>query len=79
LIGKGDQVTEGQSVNAVVWRDVIVNGHVLIAAGTPVVTKVDVLKKRQIAGVKGQMTLGAYETQSVDGQVASRLVIDIEI
>jgi hypothetical protein len=69
LIGKGDQVTEGQSVNAAVWRDVVVNGHVLIAAGAPVVTKVDMLKKRQIAGVKGQMTLGAYETQSVDGQL----------
>ena len=68
LIGKGDQVVEGQSVNAVVWRDVVVNGHVLIAAGVPVVAKVEELKKRQIAGVKGQMTIGAYETISVDGQ-----------
>jgi len=68
LIGKGDQVVEGQSVNAVVWRDVVVNGHVLIAGGTPVVAKVEELKKRQIAGVKGQMTIGAYETTSVDGQ-----------
>ena len=68
LIGKGDQVVEGQSVNAVVWRDVVVNGHVLIAAGAPVVAKVEELKKRQIAGVKGQMTIGAYETISVDGQ-----------
>lgn len=69
LIGKGDQVQEGQSVNAAVWRDVVVNGRVLIAAGTPVIAKVDVLKKRQIAGVKGQMTIGAYETKSVDGQL----------
>ena len=45
LIGKGDQVQEGQSVKAVVWRDVVVNGQVLIAAGTPVVAKVDQLKK----------------------------------
>jgi len=69
LIGKGDQVQEGQSVDAVVWRDVVVNGQVLIAAGTPVVAKVDQLKKRQIAGVKGQMTIGAYETVAVDGQL----------
>lgn len=68
LIGKGDRVTEGQFVDSVVWRDVVVDGHVLIAAGAPVVTKVDELKKRQIAGVKGQMTLGSYETVSVDGQ-----------
>jgi len=68
LIGKGDQVKEGQFVDAVVWRDVVVGGHVLIAAGTPVVAKVEELKKRQIAGVKGQMTIGAYETVGVDGQ-----------
>ncbi len=68
LIGKGDQVQEGQFVKAVVWRDVVVNGNVLIAAGAPVVAKVDTLKKRQIAGVKGEMSIGAYETVSVDGQ-----------
>jgi hypothetical protein len=69
LIGKGDQVQQGQSVRAQVWRDVIVNGNVLIAAGTPIVAKVDQYKHRQIAGVKGSMTIGAYETESVDGQV----------
>lgn len=68
LIGKGDQVQEGQFVNAAVWRDVVVNGNVLIAAGAPVIAKVDNLKKRQIAGVKGEMSIGAYETVSVDGQ-----------
>ena len=68
LIGKGDQVQEGQFVKAVVWRDVVVNGNVLIAAGAPVIAKVDNLKKRQIAGVKGEMSVGAYETVSVDGQ-----------
>ena len=69
LIGKGDQVQEGQSVKAQVWRDVAVNGHVVIAAGTPVIAKVDLYKQRQIAGVKGTMTIGAYETESLDGQV----------
>ena len=68
LIGKGDQVQEGQFVKAAVWRDVVVNGNVLIAAGAPVIAKVDNLKKRQIAGVKGEMSVGAYETVSVDGQ-----------
>jgi hypothetical protein len=68
LIGKGDQVQQGQFVRAKVWRDVVVNGHVLIAAGTPVTARVDQIKKRKIAGVKGTMTIGAYETESVDGQ-----------
>jgi len=69
LIAKGDRVQQGQLVRAQVWRDVVVNGNVLIAAGTPVIAKVDQVKRRQIAGVKGSMSIGAYETESVDGQV----------
>jgi len=68
LIAKGDQVKQGQLVRSSVWRDVVVDGRVLIFAGTPVIAKVDYVKKRQIAGVKGQMKIGAYETESVDGQ-----------
>ena len=68
LIGKRDQAQQGQSVTAQVWRDVVVNGHVLIAAGAPVIARVDEVKYRNIAGVKGKMTIGAYETESVDGQ-----------
>ena len=69
LIAKGDQVQQGQAVRAQVWRDVVIGGHVLIPAGTPVIAKVDQVKGRQIAGVKGTMTIGAYEVESVDGQV----------
>jgi hypothetical protein len=68
LIGKRGQAQEGQSVTAQIWRDVVVDGHVLIAAGAPVIAKVDSVKHRNIAGVKGTMTVGAYETESVDGQ-----------
>lgn len=68
LIAKGDRVQQGQLVRSEVWRDVVVNGHVLITAGTPVIAKVDQVKNRQIAGIKGTMTIGAYETESVDGQ-----------
>ncbi len=69
LIAKGDRVQQGQLVRSEVWRDVVIDGHVLIEAGTPVISKVDQVKRRQIAGVKGSMTIGAYETESVDGQV----------
>jgi len=68
LIGKRGKAQEGQSVGAKIWKDVVVNGHVLIAAGAPVIAKVDAVKHRNIAGVKGTMTVGAYETESVDGQ-----------
>jgi hypothetical protein len=68
LIAKGDRVQQGQNVRAQVWRDVVVGGNLLIAAGTPVIAKVDHVKRRQIAGVKGTMSIGAYETEGVDGQ-----------
>jgi len=68
LIAKGDRVTQGQMVRAQVWRDVVVDGRILIEAGTPVIAKVDHVKKRQIAGIKGEMKIGAYETESIDGQ-----------
>jgi hypothetical protein len=45
-----------------------VDGRILIEAGTPVIAKVDYVKRRQIAGIKGQMKIGAYETESIDGQ-----------
>ncbi len=68
LIAKGDRVQQGQLVRALVWRDVVVDGRILIEAGTPVIAKVDQVKHRSIAGVKGTMTVGAYETESIDGQ-----------
>lgn len=68
LVAKGGDVRQGDLVRSKVWRDVVVNGKVLIEAGTPVVAKVDSVKGRSIAGVKGKMTIGAYETESVDGQ-----------
>ena len=68
LVAKGDQVQQGQTVRAKVWKDVMVDGHVVIAAGTPVVARVDQIKKRKIAGVKGSMAISALETTSSDGQ-----------
>jgi hypothetical protein len=46
----------------------VIDGQVVIAAGTPVVARVDQVSGRNIAGIKGKMTIGAYETESVDGQ-----------
>ena len=68
LVAKGDRVVQGQLVGSKVWRDVIIDGVVVVKASTPVVSRVDYVKRRQIAGVKGQMKIGAYETQSIDGQ-----------
>ena len=68
LVAKGSKVNKGDLVRSRVWRDVIVNSIVVIAAGTPVTARIDDVSKRRMVGIKGTMTIGAYETQSVDGQ-----------
>lgn len=68
LVGKSGQVEVGQKVNAQVWKDIIVRGNVLVKAGTPVLVQVEKLKTAKIAGVKGQISLDAYETKAVDGK-----------
>ncbi len=65
--GKKKHTQEGQVVRATVWRDIDVNGRTVIKAGTPVLVRVDTLKGAKIAGIKGKMTLGAYDTTAVDG------------
>jgi hypothetical protein len=65
--GKTKQTQEGQVVRSTVWRDVEVNGHVVIKAGTPALVRVDSIKGGRIAGRKGKMTLGAYDTTAIDG------------
>jgi len=69
LVAKGDRVQAGQRVRAKVSRDVLVNGKVLIKEGTPVFVRVDSVTKKKFAGVKGKLSLRAFETESIDGQV----------
>ncbi len=69
IVAKGGRVHKGDLVRSKVWRDVVVGGSVVIAAGTPVISRVDDVSGRSIAGIKGQLTIGAYETESVDGQI----------
>lgn len=66
--GKKKHTQEGQVVRARIWRDVEVNGRVIIKAGTQALVRVDSIKGAKIAGIKGKMTLGAYDTTTVDGQ-----------
>lgn len=61
------ETSEGDLVQAIVWRDVQVRGNVVIEAGTPIVLKVSKVKKSNFAGVKGKLELRAFSTTSVDG------------
>ncbi|MEM1192759.1 MAG: hypothetical protein AAGH42_05125 [Pseudomonadota bacterium] len=67
VISKRKKFPEGKTVRAAVWRDVMINGYRVIDAGTPVLVKVDEIKSRKIAGIKGKISLGAYETTTTAG------------
>lgn len=62
----GDDV--GTIVRCRVWRDVESRGVVFIKAGTPAVCRVDKVKRRNMGGTEGSVSIGGVETHSVDGQ-----------
>ncbi len=66
LVGKKGQVKVGQMVRCTVWKDVIVNGHVVIEAGASALAKVDSLKTAKVAGIKGKRSIAALEVNGVD-------------
>ena len=59
-------VQTGDIVQAHIWKDVWVDGHVIIAAGTPVFAKVDRMKKARLAGQKGFLVIEVLNAQAVD-------------
>ena len=59
-------VNTGDIVQARVWKDVWVDGHRVIAAGTPVYAKVDRMKKARMAGQKGFLEIEVLSVQAVD-------------
>lgn len=61
-------VEEGDVVRAHVWKDVYADGRLVIAAGTPVYTRVSEMKKARMAGRKGELELEVLNVQSVDGR-----------
>ena len=67
VTSKKKETTVGDVVRARVWRDVIVEGRVLIKAGTPLMTRVSFVKPAKVAGRKGEVLLDAISTQTVEG------------
>lgn len=59
-------VQTGDIVQAHIWKDVWVDGHIVIAAGSPAYAKVDRMKKARMAGQKGILTLEVLNVQAVD-------------
>jgi len=59
-------VQTGDIVQAHVWKDVWVDGHLVIEAGTPVYAKVERMKKARMAGQKGFLEIEVLSASAVD-------------
>lgn len=67
VTSKKKETEVGDLVQAHVWRDVTVDGRVLVRAGTPMVARVSHVKKARFAGLKGQLEIEAVSVPAVDG------------
>ena len=61
------ETSEGDLVRTHVWRDVTVEGRVVIPAGTPMMVRVSKVKKAKVAGIKGHLELEALSITLADG------------
>jgi hypothetical protein len=59
----------GEVIPCRVWRDVDASGMAFIKAGTPATCKVDQVKRRNIGGVEGKISIAALETKAVNGEL----------
>ncbi len=66
--GKRGEAEAGNLVRCSVWRDVELQGVVLIKAGTSATCKVESVKHANIAGIKGKLVLQVLDTKTIDGQ-----------
>jgi hypothetical protein len=67
--GKRGDAEAGDIVQCSVWRDVDLQGVVLVKAGTKGNCKVESVKHANIAGIKGKLVIGALDTKTADGQL----------
>jgi len=63
---KKDGTSVGDLVRAHAWRDVVVDGQVLIQAGAPMLVRVSEVKSAKLAGIKGKLELEAVTVTAVD-------------
>lgn len=68
VTSKKKDTSEGDLVKAHVWKDVLVDGKLVIKAGTPVYARVAAVRKAKIAGVKGKLEIEVLNVVGVDGR-----------
>lgn len=68
VTSKKKQTSQGDLVRAHVWRDVRVDGQLVIPAWAPVDVRVSNVQKARIAGRKGELELEAVNVVAADGR-----------
>ena len=62
VTSKKKDFSEGDIVQVRVWRDVIIDGQVVVKAGSPMLAEISELKKAKFAGIKGKLKIRAKST-----------------
>lgn len=68
ITSKRNDAEVGQLVRCRVWRDVDMGGMAFIKAGTPATCKVDKVKRRNMGGFEGKVSIAGLDTTAVDGR-----------
>ena len=68
VTSKRDDAEVGQIVRCRVWRDVDTGGMAFIKAGTPATCKVDKVKRRNMGGIEGKISIAGFDTTAIDGR-----------
>jgi hypothetical protein len=67
ITSNGKKFRVGYPVDAHVWKDVVVDGHTVIAAGTPLVMRISELKESGTGGRGGGLEVMAVSVKAQDG------------
>jgi hypothetical protein len=67
ITSNGNKFRIGYPVDGHVWKDVIVDGHTIIRAGTPIELRISRLAGKSVGGQGGSLQIMAVAVKSVDG------------
>jgi hypothetical protein len=67
ITSNGNKFRVGYPVDGHVWKDVVVDGHTVIPAGTPMVLRISKLSGRNIGGRGGSLEIMAVSVKAIDG------------
>ncbi|MBN1240428.1 MAG: hypothetical protein JXB36_18135 [Gammaproteobacteria bacterium] len=67
ITSNGRKFRVGYPVDAHVWKDVVVDGHTVVTAGTPMVLRISKLSGSNVGGRGGSLEIMAVSVQATDG------------